>query len=59
MTGNTIKGNPGESWTRSVRIPSRREAGSAGMEVGEMQVRTEEVLVRKVIALELVLRWTA
>jgi dihydrofolate reductase len=54
MTGNTIKGNPGEYWTRSVRIPSRREAGTAGTEVGEMQVRTEEVLVRKVIALELV-----
>jgi len=54
MTGYTIKGNPGEYWTRSVRIPSRREAGSAGTEVGEMQVRTEEVLVRKVIALELV-----
>ena len=54
MTGNTIRGNPGESWTRSVWIPSRREAGSAGTEVEEMQVRTEEVLVRKVIALELV-----
>ena len=40
MTGNTIRDNLGENSTRSVRIPPGREAGYAGTEVEEMQVRT-------------------